>query len=296
VSTEYDLSHVLSDFARTMVTDFPIQAILDSLVTRIVEILPITSAGVTLISEGKAPRYIAASDEAALRFEQLQTQLGQGPCLLAYATGRAVSVPDLAGDTRFPLFAPGAIAVGMGAVFTFPLRHGDTQLAWHPLRGPAVHAVRRFAVWQRSNASYTRGRCGERDWINAMTPTHCHQFMGQSRSDGIQRTGPFQLSGIPGVAGGLQVSGGSATDTDVDPSVVNGPACGCARCHCRSSNLDGCTASSGSGVRLPCRPLSLPRHARPCAGGSTTTHGIDRSGEQEQEKRPDARLGQECGE
>ena len=67
------LAAVLSDFARTMVTDFPIQAILDHLVERIVEILPVTAAGVTLISAGMAPRYIAASDESALRFEQLQT-------------------------------------------------------------------------------------------------------------------------------------------------------------------------------------------------------------------------------
>lgn len=49
-------SDVLSEFARTMVTDFPIQAILGRLVTRIVELLPITAAGVTLISPGLDPR------------------------------------------------------------------------------------------------------------------------------------------------------------------------------------------------------------------------------------------------
>ena len=43
------LSDVLSEFAQTMVTDFPIQGILDHLVKRIVEIMPITAAGVTLI-------------------------------------------------------------------------------------------------------------------------------------------------------------------------------------------------------------------------------------------------------
>ena len=39
---ERRLSDVLSEFARTLVTDFPIQAILDQLVERIVEVLPIT--------------------------------------------------------------------------------------------------------------------------------------------------------------------------------------------------------------------------------------------------------------
>ncbi|MGC9963319.1 MAG: transcriptional regulator, partial [Acidimicrobiales bacterium] len=86
------LSEVLSEFARTLLTDFPIQAILDHLVERIVEILPVTSAGVTLISPGVHPRLVAASDEAALRFERLQTELGEGPCVMAFETGTPVAV------------------------------------------------------------------------------------------------------------------------------------------------------------------------------------------------------------
>ena len=125
---EDKLSSVLSEFARTLITDFPIQGILDHLVERIVEVLPVTSTGVTLISPGMAPRYIAASDESALRFERLQTDIGQGPCLVAYTSGEAVSIPDLGADDRFPRFAPAALAAGLAAVFTFPLRHGDGRL------------------------------------------------------------------------------------------------------------------------------------------------------------------------
>ena len=72
---EEKFSAVLSDFARTLATDFPIQGILDHLIENIVDVLPITSAGVTLISGGRAPRYVAASDADALRFEQLQTRV-----------------------------------------------------------------------------------------------------------------------------------------------------------------------------------------------------------------------------
>jgi hypothetical protein len=36
---------VLSEFARTMLKDFPIQGILDHLVRRIVEIMPVSAAG-----------------------------------------------------------------------------------------------------------------------------------------------------------------------------------------------------------------------------------------------------------
>ena len=84
-----ELADVLSEFARTMVTDFPIQGILDHLVKRIVDIMPITAAGVTLISSGLEPRYVAASNASALRYEKLQSKLGEGPCLAAYHTGEA---------------------------------------------------------------------------------------------------------------------------------------------------------------------------------------------------------------
>ena len=123
-----ELADVLSEFARTMVTNFPIQGILDHLVRRIVEIMPITAAGVTLITPGLDPRYVAASNSAALRYEKLQTELGQGPCLAAYHTGEAVSVPDLSVEARFPRFTPRALEAGLRAVFTFPLHHAEFQL------------------------------------------------------------------------------------------------------------------------------------------------------------------------
>jgi GAF domain-containing protein len=123
-----ELADVLSEFARTMVTDFPIQGILDHLVKRIVDVMPITAAGVTLISATHDPRYVAASNASALRYEKLQTELGEGPCLAAYHSAEAILVPDLNEETRFPRFASRALNVGLVAVFTFPLRHDDRLL------------------------------------------------------------------------------------------------------------------------------------------------------------------------
>ncbi|MCW2539421.1 MAG: hypothetical protein JWN95_1146 [Frankiales bacterium] len=127
-SRDRELAGLLSQFASTMLTDFPIQAILDQLVQSIVDTLPITAAGVTLISASKEPHYIAASNESALRFERLQTFAEQGPCLLAYTSGEAVTIPNIDVEGRFPRFGPAAQSAGMVAAFAFPLRHGDGRL------------------------------------------------------------------------------------------------------------------------------------------------------------------------
>jgi diguanylate cyclase (GGDEF)-like protein len=144
-----ELAEVLSVFARNMATDFPIQGILDHLVHRIVDIMPVTGAGVTLISPGVEPRFIAASSDAALSFEQLQSELAEGPCLAAYQDGAAVSIPDLTLEQRFPRFAPRALAAGLAAVFTFPLNHDDVRLGaldlYRDTPGPLTDSFMRAA-------------------------------------------------------------------------------------------------------------------------------------------------------
>src|ERR1700722_13439306 len=124
MASETQLSDVLGEFARTMVAGSPVGDILEHLLQRIVSILPITAAGVSHLSPYSVPRYLAASDASAVRYEELQTELGEGPCLAAYRSGRPVAVPDLRQDTRFELFAPRALDVGLAAVFTFPLGQG----------------------------------------------------------------------------------------------------------------------------------------------------------------------------
>ena len=119
------LAVVLSAFARTMLTDFPIQAILDLLVEQIVELMPITGAGVTMICPGVGTRYVAASNDTVLRFEQLQSEVGEGPCVVACQSGRTIAIADLRREERFPSFSRRAVEAGLAAVFAFPLNHPD---------------------------------------------------------------------------------------------------------------------------------------------------------------------------
>ncbi|MEU7482085.1 GAF domain-containing protein [Lentzea sp. NPDC042327] len=52
---------------------------------------------------------------------ELQTMLAEGPAFTATRQNWPVLVPDLAATKHWPVFAPAAIAIGVAAMFAFPL-------------------------------------------------------------------------------------------------------------------------------------------------------------------------------
>ncbi len=165
------LADVVSEFARTMPPDSSIQAIIDHLVERIIEILPISSAGVTLLPRSSEHRYVAASDASALGYELLQRKLDEGPGVLTAASGVAVQAPYLGSDERFPTFGPRALRTGLSAMFTFPLRHADHRLgaldlyqdAAGPLTPKAMGAAQTVADVVTAHLINARARENSRD-------------------------------------------------------------------------------------------------------------------------------------
>jgi hypothetical protein len=93
------------------------------------ELLGITGAGISMVTVTGNRGVVCATDEVSARIEELQFTLGEGPCMDATQFGAPVLVADLQerGDLaieRWPAFLEGAVAVGVQAVFAFPLRIG----------------------------------------------------------------------------------------------------------------------------------------------------------------------------
>ena len=89
-----------------------------------------TGAGIMLMS-GDVPRgSICTTDPVSALIEQLQYDLGEGPCVDAYSLDLPVSEPDLAAPTvpRWLAFAGPALDAGARAVFGFPMRVGSIRL------------------------------------------------------------------------------------------------------------------------------------------------------------------------
>lgn len=85
--------------------------------------LPVTGAGLALMTERGPGGMLAATDGPAALLEDLQFTLGEGPCVDSARTGRPVLNPDLerSGKKLWPRFTSGALDAGVRAVFAFPL-------------------------------------------------------------------------------------------------------------------------------------------------------------------------------
>jgi GAF domain-containing protein len=78
--------------------------------------------GLMLTDDGGTLRYVASTDELSRVLEQVQSDLGEGPCIDCYVTGEVVSAGDLADDDRWPAAAPHLVASGVRAVLGIPTR------------------------------------------------------------------------------------------------------------------------------------------------------------------------------
>jgi GAF domain-containing protein len=91
--------------------------------------LSITGAGISMVTTSGNRGVVCATDDVSARIEDLQLTLGEGPCVEAARSGAPVLIPDLRTPDdlvvdRWPAFLEGAGAVGVRAVFAFPLRIG----------------------------------------------------------------------------------------------------------------------------------------------------------------------------
>ena len=94
------------------------------------EVTGSTGAGIMLMS-GDIPRgSVCATDAVSALIEQLQFELGEGPCVDAYNQDRPVLEPDLADPAapRWLAFTGPAVDAGARAVFGFPLQVGAVRL------------------------------------------------------------------------------------------------------------------------------------------------------------------------
>jgi transcriptional regulator with GAF, ATPase, and Fis domain len=116
------LARAFVRLADTLASDFDIVDFLQGLSADSVEILGAEAAGVMLADPRGGLRLIASSDERMRMLELFELQGAQGPCLDAFATGRAVQASAADSLLRWPVFAPQASGAGFQMMCAVPLR------------------------------------------------------------------------------------------------------------------------------------------------------------------------------
>jgi GAF domain-containing protein len=120
------LADVFVDVADTLVTDFDVIDFLHTVAGHAAEITDTSAAGLMLSAPDGQLHYVGASNEEVGLLELFQVQNDEGPCLECFRTGQAVIVEDLSQEpTRWPVFAPRALAAGFRCVHAFPMRVRD---------------------------------------------------------------------------------------------------------------------------------------------------------------------------
>jgi GAF domain-containing protein len=100
-----------------------------SLAQAAMETIPQSSgAGATLIDERGRETSTGATDEAVLEADRLQYEMGQGPCLSAWAEERTQVITDIATETRWPLWTRPAAVLGLRSAMSTPLTAGGTTI------------------------------------------------------------------------------------------------------------------------------------------------------------------------
>jgi hypothetical protein len=95
-----------------------------------VDEMALSGCALVLMSGAEPAGMLAGAGRHASTVTGLQMELGEGPCLQAYASGVPVFLPDLAADdaSRWPTFAAAALAAGVHAEFSLPLTVGPGGL------------------------------------------------------------------------------------------------------------------------------------------------------------------------
>lgn len=126
---EQRLLRAFAVLADTMVDDYDVVDLLQTLVETCNQVLGTTASGVLLADDNDELDVVASTSEASRLVEVMQLSASAGPCIESFQTGRVVSVPDISrSPDRWSMFRSKALDLGFNAVDAVPMRLRDQTI------------------------------------------------------------------------------------------------------------------------------------------------------------------------
>ncbi len=126
---EHRLVDTFVTLTDTLVAEYDVVELLQSLVDNAAELFDATAAGILLVNQSQDLEVVVSTSERSALVGLLQLEAGEGPCVEAFTTGSPVSVQDADEmRRRWPQFAAASQEAGYISVHSIPLRLRDTVL------------------------------------------------------------------------------------------------------------------------------------------------------------------------
>ena len=117
-----ELSTVFARIKGMLLTEETVNQAVDLLAEAAMEAIPgAIGAGVSLIDNQGRRTSTGSTDKLVLAADGLQYELGEGPCLTAWASTKVVRSNDLSSETRWPRWSSSAAQLGIRSVVSAPL-------------------------------------------------------------------------------------------------------------------------------------------------------------------------------
>ena len=123
MTTQQRLAEVFVELADTLVDDFDVVDLLQTLTDRTVELLDADASGLMLADQRGDLKLMASTLERARLVEMFELQVAEGPCRECFTSGQPITNVDLTDAMeRWPRFTPVAVEAGFRATHALPMR------------------------------------------------------------------------------------------------------------------------------------------------------------------------------
>jgi GAF domain-containing protein len=123
------LVNTFATLADTLVADYDVVELLQTLVESCIELFDIEAAGILLADADGELEVVASTSEASRLVEVMQLSARAGPCVECFTSGAAVSLTDVEeSPPEWHRFRDSAREQGFAAVFAVPLRLRETTI------------------------------------------------------------------------------------------------------------------------------------------------------------------------
>ncbi|MEU4196823.1 GAF and ANTAR domain-containing protein [Kribbella sp. NPDC026611] len=113
----------MTEVAASLLVPIDLDETLGRLTVSVTETVPgVDYASVSVTTRDGEIRTLAPTNAVAVEADELQYELGEGPCLRAALTDPVAEVDDLVTDLRWPSYGPKAAALGLGSQVAFQFR------------------------------------------------------------------------------------------------------------------------------------------------------------------------------